>query len=607
MEWLRTEKSYLLETEEQSLPSKSNLHQIQGESEKLRKFTKDSLQKRTGADAIVEALVKEGVDTIFGLTGSHVLRIYDVLADTSIRHVSCKHEQNGAFMADAYGRLTGRPGILIVTAGPGATNAMTGVAQAYGAASPMFHIAGTVDPDSAKEVFHGVDNPQFMWKMFRDITKWSAQINSSEEIPEMMAKAFQIATEGRPGPVHLDIPEIFVNEEAEIPPYERNPPPQRSIPDTDVEAAAKLLLEAKRPVIVSGRGVIRKFATEKLVKLAEFLNAIVTVSSDAIAAFPNESPHYAGLVRQWIGDPLAESCMEAADVILALGLRVGTETVTQLEELTSSKNFIFVGYGEPEDQLQNCKIALFEDVDLFLSKLLAILETQETRTAVDHEFLRYIAETNQLIQEGLTKALEPYKNNKPLHFGMVVQALAERLEEDAIVLIDNGSHNVFSRLYLKVRSPTGFFSHSPWGTMGSAVPSAIAAKIVHPERQVIVITSDGSFLMGCNDFGTAVENVANIKIFMANNQHYDMIRYMHTMRYGRSVGAEILPIDFAKFAESFGATGLRVNDPATLEATIDKALALDTVVLVDVQTEIGSEYPRRATILEKSNWKPYKI
>jgi acetolactate synthase-1/2/3 large subunit len=564
-------------------------------------------EKRTGADAIVEALVEEGVDTIFGLTGSHVLGIYDVLADTSIRHVSCKHEQNGAFMADAYGRLTGRPGILIVTAGPGATNSMTGIAQAFGAASPVIHIAGTVDPDSPKEAFHGVDNPRFMWKMFRDITKWTAQIESVEEIPEMMAKAFQIATEGRPGPVHLDIPEILVNTEADIPPYQRSPSPKGEISEKDVETVAKLLLAAKRPVIVSGRGVIRTFATEKLAKLAELLNAIVTVSSDAIAAFPNESPHYAGLVRQWIGDPLAESCMEAADVILALGLRVGTETVMQLEELANSKNFMFVGYGEPEDQLQNCKMALFEDVDLFLSKLLALLETKEPRAAVDQEFLRYIANTNQLLQEGLIKALEPYQNNKPLHFGLVVQALADRLEEDAIVLIDNGSHNVFSRLYLKVRSPTGFFSHSPWGTMGSAVPSAIAAKIVHPERQVIVVTSDGSFLMGCNDFGTAVENEAHIKIFMANNHHYDMIRYLHTMRYGRSVGADILPIDFVKFAESFGATGLRVDNPAVLEATLDRALALDAVVLLDVQTEIGSEYPRRATILEKNDWKPYKI
>ncbi len=164
-------------------------------------------EKKTGAQAIIEALVAEGVDTVFGLTGSHVLRLYNCIADTDIRLVSCKHEQSGAYMADLYGRLTGRPGIVIVTAGPGAINSLTGVAQAYGAASPMIHIAGTVDPDSPREAFHGVDNPRFMSRMFRDVTKWTTQIESVSEIPDIMAQAFHIATEGRPGPVHPRGPE----------------------------------------------------------------------------------------------------------------------------------------------------------------------------------------------------------------------------------------------------------------------------------------------------------------------------------------------------------------------------------------------------------------
>ena len=564
-------------------------------------------EKKTGAQAIVEALVAEKADTVFGLTGSHVLRLYDCIADTNIRLVSCKHEQSGAYMADLYGRLTGRPGIVIVTAGPGAINSLTGVAQAYGAASPMIHIAGTVDPDSPREAFHGVDNPRFMSRMFRDVTKWTTQIESVSEIPDIMAKAFHIATDGRPGPVHIDIPESLVDNEAEVPIYKPKIQQKRTILESEVEPIAKLLLEAKRPMIVGGRGIINAFANESVMKLAERVNAAVTLSNDGLAGFPHDNPRYAGLIRQWMGDPLADECLESADVILGLGLRVGTEATNRLVDLAESNDFIFVGYGDPEDQLPNSKITLFEDVGLVLPKLLETLERNNQHPAADQRFLKHVADSNQMIRDGLIKELEPYNNTTPLHFGLVVRALSDRLEDDAIVTVDNGSHNVFARLYLNIRSPTGFFTHSPWGTMGSAVPGAIAAKILHPERQVIAITGDGSFLMGCNDFGTAVENDAGIKIFLANNQQYDMIRYMHTNRYGRTVGSDILPVDFAKFAESFGATGLKINNPAAIESTVDDALKREGVVLVDVDTKIGLEYPQRSTILEKANWKRFEV
>ncbi|MFQ6127072.1 MAG: thiamine pyrophosphate-binding protein [Candidatus Heimdallarchaeota archaeon] len=564
-------------------------------------------EKKTGAHAVVEALVSERVDIVFGLAGSHVLGIYDCLADTAIRLVSCKHEQNAAFMADMYGRLTGRPGIVIVTAGPGATNSITGVAQAYGAASPMLHISGTVDPDTPKEEFHGVDNPRFLWKMFRDITKWTVQIESVTEIPEMMARAFHIATEGRPGPVHLDIPESLVNKIAQIPPYERKPPPRRQISESEIETIAKSLLAAKNPVIVGGRGILRAFASDKMAKLAELLNAIVLLSRSSISAFPHENSRFAGLLHHWHPNPLVEEVLETADTILGLGLRVGTQTTNQLEEMAASKDFHFIGYGDDTNQLQNSKTAIFADVNLVLSKLLAVLESAERRPPVNHRFLQHIAQTNQLIQHERLKALEPYESTSPLHFGLIVRALTERLAENAIVTIDNGSHTVFTRSYLKIRSPWGYFSHDPWGTMGAAVPGAIAAKIMHPERQVIAITGDGSFLMSCNDaVATAVENDAHIKIFLANNQQYDMIRYMQTTQFGRTIGSEIPPIDFAKFAESFGATGLRLTHPSHLESIIDKALGLDAVVLVDVQTAIGIEYPRSATILERANWQRYE-
>src|SRR5688572_8739303 len=232
-------------------------------------------------EAVAEALREEGVGCVFSVPGSHIHPIYDGLSRVeSIRFVTCKQEPNVALMADAYGRLTGKPGVCVVTAGPGGVNSMAGVAQAYGAASPMVHIGGAVPLKADLEAFHGVDDPAFVNEMFKHITKWSARVERIEDIPETMAKAFHIARSGRPGPVHVELPRltdsseyILQEERVILPAYQRRETTVRAPESKDVERFAKRLMEAKSPVLVAGKGVMRKGAMQEIADLAVKLQA----------------------------------------------------------------------------------------------------------------------------------------------------------------------------------------------------------------------------------------------------------------------------------------------------------------------------------------------
>ena len=253
-------------------------------------------------EAVAEALREEGVARVYSVPGSHIHPIYDGLSRVkSIGFVTCKQEPNVSLMADAYGRLTGKPGVCVVTAGPGGVNSMAGVAQAYGAASPMVHIGGAVPLRADLEAFHGVDDPSFVHQMFKHITKWSARIERIEDIPEVMAKAFHIARSGRPGPVHVELPrasdysEYILQEERAVLPAYRPIPTVIHKPDPqDVDRFARRLMAAKSPVIAAGKGIIRKGAMQDLAALSMKLQAPVVFPQDAIGVIAEEHPFFAG-------------------------------------------------------------------------------------------------------------------------------------------------------------------------------------------------------------------------------------------------------------------------------------------------------------------------
>lgn len=558
---------------------------------------------KTAGWAVVEALVTEKVEFVFGLAGSHVLHIFDALAEQdSIRHVVTKHENNASLMAGMYGRLTGRPGVAVVTAGPGAVNSLSGVAQAYACASPMIHISGTVPLSAYKETFHGVDKDDFLYKMFLDVTKWSVRVERPQDVPEVMSRAFAVSITGRPGPVHIEIPmDMLEADPVEMPAYHRQVPAS-AVPDENLVAdVADLLWEARHPVICAGKGVLAHRATEQLAALADALGAPVLFPYDAWGVIPTSHPLCAGSLRPWRGEPLVVDLMASADMMLAVGLRAGTEVANHLAGHTRAR-IAHIGFDDEADGglWEGAAVSAVVDCRLFLEKLVAAARARGWRD--DVAIRKKIAEYRLSLEHGFQAIWDEYRDREPVHFGLAVAELGTWLRDDAIVVGGVGKHDVWGRQVLPVRHLFGHVKEGSWGTMGSELPGAIAAKLVFPERQVVALTGDGSFLMSCSDFGTAMEVGANIIVFILNDSGYGTIQWLQERRFGRTYGTEIWGTNFARFAESFGAAGLRVEDPRHLPEAVQQALVLaeETAVIVDIVSDSGYPVPTLEEIARRA-------
>ena len=547
--------------------------------------------RKSAGQAVVEALVSEKVDTVFGLAGSHIHAICDALIDAeSIRFVVCKHENNAALMADTYGRLTGRPGVCLVTAGPGATNSMTGVAQAYAAASPVIHITGTVARRARKGDFHGLDRAGFLHRAFRDVTKWSVRVDEVEDIPRVMAEAFSIATSGRPGPVHIDLPVDLLEEPpAEVWSYDGTPAGPAAVDQELVDRLAEMFLAAKRPMICSGVGVRASRATTELIELAECLGAAVTFPRNAVGIFPTLHGLSAGAFMTYPPNPFPLQLVERADALLVVGMRARTSAAEILDRHAPEAYAYLTPEGE-DDLSDQAAISASVDSGALLAGLTARL-SHEKRTPSNWAEPQ-IAEARELLRSGLDQTVEGCRAQKPLHFGLALKELIPLLDEDALVVADIGNHGVWASWYFELHGRQTFLEPGTWGAMGFAVPGAIAGKLAFPERQVVGITGDGAFLMSCSDFGTALEAGTKIVMVVLNDHRYGMIHALQTQDYGRTIGTELRSPDLVKFAQSFGALGIRVENDSELKGALTTALNAGSPVIVDVIC--GYDFPRPA-------------
>jgi acetolactate synthase-1/2/3 large subunit len=551
---------------------------------------------KTAGQAVVEALVSEEVDLVFGLPGSHIHAISDALIDASgITLVVCKHENNAAVMADTYGRLTGRPGICLVTAGPGATNSMTGVAQALAVGSPMVHITGTVPRRAKKGAFHGVDRHDFLQRVFSNVTKWSVEIDEVEDIPGILAEAFSRATLGRPGPVHVDIPEdLLLEPPTEIWTYDRASNPigvEPSLVDSTLDA----LLDASRPMICAGVGVRGVDAQADLVALAEALGAPVTFPRNATDIFPPMHPLCAGAFNSYPQNPFPLGLVEQADLLITAGMRADADAASLLRAHAPDQIVFIVPLGEsPIDQ--GAIISAAADGRVLLSLLAqAAVERSPRRSGWADE---RIAEAKELLRAGLDRELERYRGRTPLHFGLAVNELIPLLDEDALVVGDIGNHGVWASRCFESYGTQTFLEPGSWGAMGFALPASIAAKLAQPDRQVVGVTGDGAFLMASSDFGTALEMGTKIVLIILDDQQYGMIHELQTHDYGRTIGTELRTPDFVKFAESFGAAGIRVERDSDLRHAYREALEAEVPTIVDVVCGYGFPHPAPADWLQ---------
>jgi len=560
-----------------------------------------SVQRKAmhAGEAVAEALREEGVSTVYSVPGSHIHPIYDGLSHVkTIRFVTCKQEPNTSLMADAYGRLTGRPGVCIVTAGPGCVNSMAGVAQAYGAASPMVHLSGAVPLKADLEAFHGVDDPAFVHEMFKKVTKWTARVERIEDIPEVMAKAFHIARSGRPGPVHVELPRlsdyseyVLQKEPAAMPEYK---PRATLVPEPDanfVERVAKRVMEARAPVIAAGKGVIRQGALRELADLSLKLQAPVICAQDTIGVIPEAHPFFAGHFSPLRNHPLCVEALKQTDLILGIGLRAGAAELTDLRNCAPERNMILVGFDDAPNARYEGEDQCVADPRLFLMALLEQIGSHER--ARDEALIKRLAERKAAIRRALAAHGEPHRNDKPVHPSVLMDAMNAVLDDKAIVASDVGNCQMWARAYRRIATPESFMQSGVWNAMSYGLPTAIVAKMEFPERDVVALAGDGAFLMTIGDLPTAAEYGANILMIVLNDGAFGQTFMQQSNIYGHTYGTSFQSPRFADIAKACGAEGIRVTEPADVEDALRQGLAATKKQPALVEVMVGrGPYPK---------------
>ena len=550
-------------------------------------------------EAVAEALREEGVERVYSVPGSHIHPIYDGLSRVkSIRMVTCKQEPNVSLMADAYGRLTGKPGVCVVTAGPGCVNSMAGVAQAYGAASPVVHLSGAVPLKADLEAFHGVDDPAFVHEMFKKVTKWSARVERIEDIPEVMAKAFHIARSGRPGPVHVELPrladysEFILQEAPAVLPAYRVVPTQIAAPDPgDVDRCAKQLMESRAPVIAAGKGIIRKGAIEELTDLSMRLQAPVVFAQDAIGVIPEAHPFFAGHFQHYRSHPLCVEALKRTDLVLGVGLRAGTAELTELRERAPEKNLILIGFDDGADSRYRGEDQRVSDPKLFLSALLTRMG--EYRRPRDEALIKRMEGVKAALRASLAAQNAPHRSEKPIYPGVLMDAMNAVLDDRAVVASDVGNCQMWARTFRRIATPESFMQSGVWNAMSYGLPTAIVAKMEFPGRDVVALAGDGAFLMTIGDLPTAAEYGANILIVVLNDGAFGQTYMQQSNIYGHTYGTAFRSPDFAQIAKACGAEGIRVRDPKDVESALRQGLAVTQSMPALVEVMVARQpYPK---------------
>jgi acetolactate synthase I/II/III large subunit len=543
--------------------------------------------------AIVKILEKENVEFVFGIPGSHILPVYNALADSPIQHISAANESGSAFMAGMYGYLTGKPGVLLLTAGPGATNSIVGIAQAFASSFPIVQITADVPLKSPRESFHGVDTNQFLHRMFKDITKFCIRVEDIREMPRLLTQAFEIATSGRPGPVHLSIPTDLLQERVLEDIFVPKSTYASLIPPSNLffETVVTQLVTAKRPVIVAGRGVLIENACSELANVCEIIGAPVLNTTYAFGAVSSDNPLSIGTFSEFSGNKSAFELIQNADYLLLIGLRADTLMTQILQKFTPHASHFLAFENDDGYELENTWPGQIEraSVKVFLTMLCERLVSH--RREANEKVLSEVKQLNQWFKYGLNLELAPYRNTVPMHFGVVMQILASKLCREAIVTSGVGNHHLWARNILPVHDRTSFVAEAAWGTMGGELGAGIAAKIACPDRQVVVVTGDGSLLMVLGEFAMAVQHHANILVVVLNDSHHGIIGEMQRRLFGRSYGELIQSTNFAKCAEAMGGIGIRVEHPSELDVAMDRALVAVQHSPVIFDAVCGANFP----------------
>lgn len=529
----------------------------------------------TGSEIIIECLKEQGVDTVFGYPGGTILNVYDALYKHSdeIHHVLTSHEQGASHAADGYARATGRVGVCMATSGPGATNLVTGIATAHMDSIPMVAITanvatGLLGRDSFQEVdIAGVVMP---------ITKYSMIVKDIHDLAPAIRRAFTIAQSGRPGPVLVDVTkdvtaavtEYTYQEPAPIAPY------TAEMMESDLDQAAKLISEAEKPFIFVGGGAITSGAAEELRKFAHTINSPVTDSLMGKGAFSGEDELYTGMLGMH-GTKTSNLGVTKCDLLITVGARFSDRVTGNTAKFAQNAKIIQIDVDAAEIN-KNIKVdcSIIGDVKEVLKELNKKIHPK------NHD--AWVKEVEDM------KAKYPLKyNQEGLTGPYVIEELYRVTKGDAIVVTDVGQHQMWAAQYYKYKEPRTLITSGGLGTMGYGLGAAIGAKFGRPDKVVVNIAGDGCFRMNMNEVATAARNNLPLIEIVINNHVLGMVRQWQTLFYDHRYSSTILDdkVDFVKFAESMGAVGIRVTKKEEVGPAIEKAIALNTTVVLDCQID----------------------
>lgn len=530
--------------------------------------------KTKGADLVVDCLIQQGVTHVFGIPGAKIDSVFDVLQERGPELIVCRHEQNAAFMAAAVGRLTGKPGVCLVTSGPGASNLATGLVTANAESDPVVALAGAVPrTDRLKRTHQSMDNAA----LFEPITKYSVEIEHPDSIPEAITNAFRSATSTNPGATFISLPQDVITAETTVSSIGALSKPHLGIaPTYQIEAVVEKIKSAKLPVILLGMRASTDVVTKAVRKLITDTQLPVVETYQAAGAISRKlEDHFFGRVGLFRNQP-GDILLEEADLVLSIGYdpieydpkfwnKQGDRTIIHLDDHQADIDHDY----QPTCELVG-DIAL--TVDSIADRLPKLILSTKSEAILDH------------LRAKLSKQAEiPNRDSQGLvHPLQVIRTLRSLIDDETTVTCDVGSHYIWMARCFRSYEPRRLLFSNGMQTLGVALPWAIAATLVEPGKKVVSVSGDGGFLFSAMELETAVRLQSPIVHLVWRDSAYDMVAFQQVMKYGRTSGTEFGDVDIVKYAESFGAIGLRVNAPEELEDVLKEAMKAEGPVIVDI-------------------------